>query len=81
MFITSITSQGQITIPSALRKKYKLTAPGKAVVRDTQGTIVIEPVIEAKNIQGSLHAYALQGKTIDEIMSLENEAIESAWAE
>lgn len=53
-YTVSITSQGQISIPAQLRKKFGLNKSRKALVSDHQGKIVIEPVKDLLELRGSL---------------------------
>ncbi|MGI6514840.1 MAG: AbrB/MazE/SpoVT family DNA-binding domain-containing protein [Syntrophomonadales bacterium] len=43
MPIVKITSKGQVVIPVEFRKKYGLSAPGKAIITEEGGRLVISP--------------------------------------
>lgn len=43
MPIVKITSKGQVVIPVEFRKKYGLSAPGKAMITEEGGRLVISP--------------------------------------
>ena len=48
----TITSQGQITIPIAVRRKYAFDKDKKAVLRDTENGIILEPVKDILELEG-----------------------------
>jgi len=54
MYTVSITSQGQISIPVKLRRKLGLEKFGKALISESEGKLVIEPVKDLLDLQGSL---------------------------
>ena len=54
-YTVSITSQGQISIPAPLRRKLGLNKHKKALVREDQGRIVVEPVRDLLELRGSLN--------------------------
>ena len=53
-YTVSITSQGQISIPAALRRKLGLDKSKKALVSEKDGRILIEPVKDFLEMKGSL---------------------------
>lgn len=50
------TAKGGITIPAALRRKYRIKDGTKIIVTDVGDTILLKPVTEQylRNLQGSL---------------------------
>ena len=67
MYIVSITSQGQISIPAKIRKELGFNQHKKAVVTTEKGKMVIEPVSDFMSLKGVLHKYAKKGKSLDEL--------------
>lgn len=52
-YIVSITSQGQISIPMPLRKKYDFDKFRKAIVSSTnEGNLIIEPFPDLLSLKG-----------------------------
>lgn len=52
-YIVSITSQGQISIPMPLRRKYGLDKFRKAIISSTQeGNLIIEPFPDLLSLKG-----------------------------
>lgn len=78
-YTVSITSQGQISIPVVLRRKLGLDKNKKAIVSEGKGEIIIKPVKDFLALKGSLHHKAIKNKSIDEIMKLEEKAIEEGF--
>lgn len=52
--MVSITSQGQISLPVALRRKIGLKTGGKALVSIKDGVILVEPVRDLLTLKGSI---------------------------
>ena len=72
--IVSITSQGQITIPSIFRKRLGLNQYRKATVRTIDNKIIIEPIPNLMKMAGVLQNKAIKNKSIDEVIKLEEKA-------
>ena len=53
-YTVSITSQGQISIPTKLRDKLGLNKKGKAFVTEQNGKLIVEPVKNILELRGSL---------------------------
>lgn len=49
---TLVTRKGQITIPAALRKKYRLTEGTRVQVEELQGTIVLKRGLSIFDLAG-----------------------------
>lgn len=54
MYTVTITSQGQISIPIRLRRKLGLDKTRKALISEKEGKLMIEPVRDLLDLQGSL---------------------------
>lgn len=75
-YLVSITSQGQISIPSQLRKELGLSEHKKALVKKEGRRIVVEPIDDLLYFEGALAHKAIKGKSINEIIKLEKKAWE-----
>ncbi len=75
MSIAKITSKGQITIPVYIRKRLKTNLVSIEFKGDS---VILRPVY---NVGGSLSKYAFKNKSYDEIMELEEKAIEEGFSE
>lgn len=54
VYTVSITSQGQISIPTKVQKKLGIKKPGKAIMRVEAGKMIIESVKDLMELKGSL---------------------------
>ncbi len=57
-----MSSKGQIVIPAALRKKYRLKAGARVTFREEQGRLVLDPnpFDTFRALRGTIHAPLLQ---------------------
>ena len=53
-YVVSITSQGQLTIPKAIRESFDISRASKAVVKRIGNKIVVEPKSDFWSLGGSL---------------------------
>lgn len=53
-YTVSITSQGQISIPAALRRKFDFDKTKRALITEDNGNLIIEPVKDLLELAGSL---------------------------
>lgn len=80
-YIVSITSQGQISIPVSIRRSLNLDKHKKAVIRQEKDRVIIEPVKDFLELEGVFKHKAIKGKSIDEIMRIEEDAVGEAIAD
>lgn len=73
-YFVNITSQGQISIPAKLRKKYNMDKAGQVLVRERGDTIVLTPIPDIMDLYGVFqHAKRLPWKEV-------RKKIDDAWA-
>ena len=53
--VIRVSSKGQATIPKELREQFGIEAPGKVLVHEQEGKIVVEPLPSVEEMQG-IHA-------------------------
>lgn len=53
-YTVSITSQGQVTIPKAIRESLKIGKNAKAIVVEKNNEILIKPVEDFFSLEGSI---------------------------
>lgn len=80
-YTATVTSQGQITIPVAIRRKLKLDKNRKIVLKLENNTIFMESEPDIMQLSGALSDRAIKNKTIDEIIRIEEDAVGEAVAE
>ncbi|KKQ51814.1 MAG: hypothetical protein UT19_C0011G0005 [Candidatus Woesebacteria bacterium GW2011_GWB1_39_10b] len=81
MYIVSITSQGQFSIPARLRRELGFHKHKKAIVSVDKGKMIVEPASDFMSLKGSLHKYAKKGMPINKIIELEEKAWEKGAVE
>ncbi len=73
--LVTITSQGQITIPSSMRRLLGLDEFKKALIQTKKNKIIVEPVPNILSLGGILQKKAIKNKDIKKIIELEEKAI------
>lgn len=81
IYLATITSQGQITIPAKVRKALQLHKSSKVLIKVENNKATIEPEPDIMDLAGILHKYAKKNKSIDEITELEKQTIGDAIIE
>ncbi|MBU1110509.1 AbrB/MazE/SpoVT family DNA-binding domain-containing protein [Patescibacteria group bacterium] len=79
-FVT-VTSQGQISIPMALRNLLGLDVLKKVLVDVQDNKIIIEPVGDILSLAGVLSHKAKKDKTSQQILLSEETALSQAFTE
>ena len=75
MPVVKITSKGQITIPASFRKRLKTDLVSVEMEGDR---IVLKPI---HGIGGIFKKYAFKNKPFEEIMKIEEKAVEEGFCE
>ena len=76
-----ITSQGQLSIPIAIRRLLGIQTPSNVFMSIDDEKIVIEPVKSFEELAGVFHDSAIKNKTADEIIRMEEKVAEKLWRE
>jgi len=74
--VVSITRQGQITLPTAIRRLFGLDKFKKVLVRAQTNQIIVEPMTDFSKMAGILKSKKMK-KPIQEVIKLEEKAIET----
>ena len=53
--VIRVSKKGQATIPKELRERFGIEAPGKVLIHEEEGKIVVEPLPSVEEMQG-IHA-------------------------
>jgi len=53
--VIRVSRKGQATIPKKLRERFGIETPGKVLIREEEGKIVVEPLPSVEEMQG-VHA-------------------------
>ena len=72
-FIT-ITSQGQITIPAAIRRLFGLDVNRTLTIEVVDNKITLEPTTNILDLKGVIADRAIKDKSLKEVVELEEKA-------
>ena len=62
MPIIKVSDKGQITLPVAIRRKFRVEPQSQVSVEVRDDEIVLRPIKSIMELEGILHAYAHPGK-------------------
>ncbi|NCN06923.1 MAG: AbrB/MazE/SpoVT family DNA-binding domain-containing protein [Candidatus Pacebacteria bacterium] len=74
----SITTQGQLTIPKAIRRLFGILGSAKATIQVVDDTIVVKPRKDFWSLEGSL---ASDIKLSDKQLKAARKKFETTWAQ
>ena len=71
--VIRVSKKGQATIPKELRERFGIETPGKVLIHEEDGKIVVEPLPSIEEMQG-IHAgrYA-KGEVLDHLEAMKDE--------
>ncbi len=75
--IATITSQGQLTIPKAIRKIFNISGATKVRIRVQDQRIVVEPKADFWSLSGALHSSVV---LTDAELKQARDAFSKQWA-
>lgn len=81
IYTATITSQGQITLPAKLRKQLGIEKNTQVTIHIEDNKMVIEQTPDFLSLYGAFHDKARTDLSPDEIMLLEDKAIDEARAD
>lgn len=67
METTTVTTNGRVTIPHTIRKKYKIKPGTRVYFTDKNGEIIIEPITK-ELIKADWEILGIKGKLLKELM-------------
>lgn len=73
--LVTINSQGQVTIPAVLRRKYGFNQVKQALIKEQAGQLVVKPAGDALNLAGALANKAKSNLSLVEIQAQEQAAL------
>lgn len=76
--IIRVSKKGQATIPKALRERFGIETPGRVLIHEENGKIVVEPLPSVAEMQGVHSGEYQEGEIIDHLrrMKAEDERLE-----
>jgi len=71
--IIRVSSKGQATIPKKLRERFGIETPGRVLIYEDDGKIVVEPLPSVDEMQG-IHAGRYErGEVLDRLREMDDE--------
>lgn len=71
--IIRVSKKGQATIPKELRERFGIETPGKVLIHEEEGKIVVEPLPSVEEMQG-VHAGRYEtGDVIEHVRDMKDE--------
>lgn len=76
--IIRVSKKGQATIPKELRERFGIETPGRVLVREEDGKIVVEPLPSVEEMRGVHAGRYEEGEVLEhlEAMRAEDERLE-----
>ncbi|QLH81288.1 AbrB/MazE/SpoVT family DNA-binding domain-containing protein [Halosimplex pelagicum] len=71
--VIRVSKKGQATIPKELRERFGIETPGKVLIHEEEGKIVVEPLPSVEEMQG-IHAGRYErGNVLDRLQEMKEE--------
>ena len=66
----NVSQEGQLTIPKELRERFGIETPGRVVIREEEGKIVVEPLPSVTDLQGVHAGQYERGAVLDHLAQM-----------
>lgn len=74
--VIRVSKKGQATIPKELRERFGIETPGKVLIHEAEGKIVVEPLPSVEEMQG-VHAGRYEtGEVREHLQEMKAEDVE-----
>jgi len=71
--IIRVSKKGQATIPKELRERFGIETPGKVLIHEEEGKIVVEPLPSVEDMQGVHAGRYEKGEVIEHLRDMKDE--------
>lgn len=71
--VIRVSKKGQATIPKELRERFGIDTPGKVLIHEEDGKIVVEPLPPVEEMQGVHAGRYEQGDVLDHLQEMKDE--------
>nr|WP_233255280.1 MULTISPECIES: AbrB/MazE/SpoVT family DNA-binding domain-containing protein [Haloplanus] len=68
-----MSKKGQATIPKELRERFGIDTPGKVLIHEEDGKIVVEPLPSVEEMQGVHAGRYEKGKVLEHLREMNDE--------
>jgi AbrB family looped-hinge helix DNA binding protein len=71
--VIRVSKKGQATIPKELRKRFGIDTPGKVLIHEEDGKVVVEPLPSAEEMQGVHAGRYEKGEVLNHLQEMNEE--------
>jgi antitoxin PrlF len=71
--VIRVSKKGQATIPKELRERFGIETPGKVLIYEEDGKIVVEPLPSVEEMQGVHAGRYEKGEVLDHLREMQAE--------
>ena len=71
--VIRVSKKGQATIPKSLRERFGIETPGKVLIHEEEGKIVVEPLPSVEEMQGIHAGRYEEGEVLDSLQEMKEE--------
>lgn len=71
--IIRVSKKGQATIPKELRERFGIETPGKVLIHEEEGKIVVEPLPSVEDMQGVHAGRYEKGEVLEHLRDMKDE--------
>ncbi|WP_435119928.1 AbrB/MazE/SpoVT family DNA-binding domain-containing protein [Halolamina sp. C58] len=71
--IIRVSKKGQATIPKELRERFGIETPGKVLIHEAEGKIVVEPLPSVEEMQGVHAGRYKKGDVLEHLREMKEE--------
>jgi len=68
-----VSKKGQATIPKKLRERFGIDTPGKVLIHEEDGKIVVEPLPSVEEMQGVHAGHYEKGEVLEHLREMNDE--------
>ena len=68
--VIRVSKKGQATIPKELRERFGIETPGKVLIQEEAGKIVVEPLPSVEQMQGVHAGHYERGDVLDHLREM-----------
>jgi len=74
--VIHVSKKGQATIPKKLRERFGIETPGKVLIHEEEGKIVVEPLPSVEEMQGVHAGRYKKGEVLEHLHEMKEEDTE-----
>lgn len=74
--VIRVSKKGQATIPKDLRERFGIETPGKVLIHEEEGKIVVEPLPSVEEMQGAHAGRYEKGEVLEQLREMKEEDME-----